>query len=109
MSKVTIGLKLSGDLMISVGDKNVLLNGSQKNLVQIENGHGITENVDKDFWEAWLQENKESKLVKGGYIFANEKTVEVKAEAKDKKDNKSGTEKLNPKEEKGIETVPKQK
>lgn len=106
MSKVTVGLKLSGDLIIEHDGKSVTLNGSQKNLIQVSNGHGITPDVDKAFWEAWRTANKDTKLVKGGFIFANESNEKVKAEAKEKAKNKSGTEKLKPNDS-GVETAPK--
>lgn len=94
MSKVTIGLKNASDLILEVGKTQVVVNGFAKNLIQVDHGHGITTGVDGAFWEAWLKENKDSALVKGGFIFALEAEKEVIAKAKDKKKNKSGTEAL---------------
>ncbi len=95
MPQITVGCKLPHGLHLDVGAKRVTLNGSNSSLVI--GGHGITENVDKDFFEQWLAQNKDSAAVKGGFIFANEKTNNVKAEASEKKDNKNGFEAINPK------------
>lgn len=104
MSKVTVGLKLSGDLELELNGKKQVVNGHAKNLIQGIDGHGLTE-VDKDFWDAWLAQNKETRLVKGGFIFAQETNEKAKAEAKEKRANKSGTERL--KQGDGVETAVK--
>lgn len=104
MSKVTVGLKLAGDLELELNGKKQVVNGHAKNLIQVVDGHGLTE-VDKDFWEAWHQANKETKLVKSGFIFAQATREKAKAEAKEKRANKSGTEKL--KQGEGVETAEK--
>lgn len=93
MTKVTVGLKLAGDLVLEVEGASVVVNGHAKNLIQVVDGHGLTQ-VDKAFWDKWLQANKETKLVKGGFIFAHENAEKTKKEASEKKDNKSGTERL---------------
>lgn len=112
MAKVTVGLKLAGNLVITLGSgkelQEVELNGFSKNQFLVSDAHGITEGVDKEFWDKWREANKETKLVKGGFIFAHESNASTKAEAKEKAKVKSGTEKLNPKEQAGIETAPKQ-
>lgn len=104
MSKVTVGLKLAGDLELEVSGKKQVINGHARNLIQVVGGHGLTE-IDKDFWEAWFQANKDTKLVKGGFIFAQETNEKAKAEAKEKRANKSGTERL--KQGDGVETAEK--
>lgn len=104
MTKVTVGLKLASDLVIETGGKLVTINGFSKNRIEITGGHGITQDVDKALWDKWLQQNKETKLVKGGYIFAHESNEKAKAEAKEKKDTKSGTEKLK-QNSAGVETA----
>lgn len=105
MAKVVVGLKLAGDLELEVNGKTQVINGHAKNLIQVADGHGITE-IDKDFWDAWLAQNKETKLVKGGFIFAQETAEKAKSEAKEKRTNKSGTERL--KQGEGVETAPKE-
>jgi len=89
---VTVGCKIPNGMILEVNKKQVLINGSNSSL--IIGGHGITEGVDKDFFEAWIAENKELSTVKGGFIFAHGKTEDAKAEAKDRKKNKTGLEPL---------------
>lgn len=91
---LTVGCKLPHGLQIRVGDTVVTLLGSNSSLVI--GGHGITENVDKQFFDAWMAANKDAAAVKNGLIFAHEKTGSVKAEASEKKDNKNGFEGLDP-------------
>lgn len=94
MSKVTIGCKLPNGIWLTVGEnKPVRINGWNNNLIQGAD-HGLTESVPADLWEAWLKEHADSKLVKGGFIFASKNEKETKAKAKDKKGNKSGHEQL---------------
>lgn len=59
-------------------------------------GYAITDGVDKDLWELWLSQNKNSDMVKAGLIFANEKSDSVSGKAKDGKDVRSGLERLDP-------------
>ena len=94
MSTVTIGCKLPNGIWLKVGEKKpVRINGWNNNVIQGAE-HGLTENVPADLWEAWLKEHAESKLVKGGFIFASKNERETKAKAKDNKANKSGHEQL---------------
>lgn len=97
MSTVTIGCKMANGILMSamVGGKKqeVRINGFNQNLIQGA-GHGITHDVPKALWDAWLEKFKNSKLVKGGFIFAHAQEKSVKAEATEKKANKSGTEQL---------------
>ena len=94
MSQITVGCKLPHGLEIRVGDKTQVLKGTNSALVI--GGHGITEGVDKDLFDAWLAANKEAAAVINGLIFAHGKTESVKAEASEKTDNKNGFEGLNP-------------
>jgi hypothetical protein len=104
MAKVTVGCKLPHGLQIRVGETAVVLAGTNSSLVI--GGHGITEGVDKDFFDAWMLANKDSAAVQGGFIFAHAKTDNVKAEAEEKADNRNGFEGLDPdKPAPGIEAV----
>lgn len=101
---VTVGCKLPHGLHLDIGETRVTLNGV--NSTGIIGGHGITENVDKEFFDKWMEMYKKSEMVKNGLIFANEKTASVKAEAIEKKDNPSGFEGINPaKPGNGVEPV----
>lgn len=91
---VTVGCKLPHGLYLDIGDKRVTLLGSNSSLVI--GGHGITENVDREFFDKWLSLHKDSAAVKGGFIFAHDKTNSVKSEAEEKKDNRNGFEGLDP-------------
>lgn len=91
---VTVGCKLPNGLIIEVADKKATLNGL--NSTNVINSHGITE-VDKGLWDAWLSANKELSFVKKGLVFAHEKEAATKAEAKEREDNKTGLEQLDPK------------
>lgn len=77
--------------------KLVTLNGSAKAIGKdvawdIKHAAGLTHGVDADFFAKWMEDNKESDIVKGGHIFANPKTSEVLAEAKDRIGEKTGLE-----------------
>jgi hypothetical protein len=77
----------------------VKLNGSAKRFGadvpwDIRSGAGLTHGVDADFFAKWMEDWKESDMVKGGFIFASAKTGDVVAEAKDKVKEKTGLEPL---------------
>jgi len=94
MSTVTIGCKLPNGIIMQVdGHKDVRINGWNNNAI-VGADHGLTENVPAALWEAWSKLHAESKLVKGGFIFAAKNEREAKAKAKDNKGNKSGHEQL---------------
>jgi len=92
MALVNVGCKLPNGIILSIGDKQVRLNGI--NSSEIIGGHGITEGVDKEFMDTWLAKNKELSFVKRGFIFCHEKVNDVKAEAKDRKNESTGLEPL---------------
>ena len=70
----------------------------------ITGGYALTFGIPKEFWERWVKDNAGSDVVKNNLIFANFKNDYVQGEAEDKKDLKSGLERLNPnKLPKGIE------
>jgi hypothetical protein len=94
MPKVSVGCKLPHGLEIRVGEQTAILLGTNASLVI--GGHGITEGVDADLFNAWMTANKDSAAVKNGLIFAHGKTESVKAEASEKKGNKNGFEGLDP-------------
>jgi kynureninase len=104
MPTVTVGCKLPNGLIIELGDKRAELNGA--NSSEIVGGHGLTENVDKEFFDAWMEKYKDLDFVKAGHLFAHEKEVNVKAQAKEKAKSKTGFEKLSPDDApKGVEAI----
>lgn len=103
---VTVGCKLPHGLIMELGEKKITINGL--NTSKIIGGHGITENVDKAFFDAWMEKNKELSFVKGGFLFAHTKPVNTEAEAKDRAKNETGLEPLDPaKAPKGIKITNK--
>lgn len=95
MSTVNIALKMPNGLVAEVQGKKITFNGWHDNLIKGAE-FGVTEDVPKEFWEAWKEENKNMPLVKNGYIFAQEKQKNLKAEIKDNAGRKAGTEQLDP-------------
>lgn len=93
---VTVGCKLPNGLILELGDKRVTVKGS--NSSNIIGGHGITENVDKEFFDAWMAKNAGLQFVKSELIFAHEKYANTVAQAKEQVDEKTGLEPLNPEE-----------
>ncbi|WP_432784686.1 hypothetical protein AAEX37_01961 [Oligella sp. MSHR50489EDL] len=94
MSKetVVVGCKLPNGIIMQVGEQSHVIKGFNHSAVI--GGHGITEDVPKDLWDAWLKENKDRDLCKNGFIFAHSKVTSTKAEATEKKATKSKTEPL---------------
>ncbi|NPT59097.1 hypothetical protein [Paraburkholderia elongata] len=73
---------------------------------QINCGYAITHGIPKAFWDEWLEQNRESAFVVNGMLFAHAETASTMAEAKEKEKEKSGLERLDPKNlPKGIETA----
>jgi hypothetical protein len=93
MSTVTIGCKLPNGIHMQVGETRVRINGWNNNEIA-GLSHGITREVPASLWEAWSKEHAESKLVKNGFIFAEESEKRAKDKAKDNKEQKSGFEQL---------------
>lgn len=91
---VTIGCKLPHGLHMDVGDQRVTINGL--NTTEIVGGHGLTFGVPKALWEQWKRDHKDAEFVKRGLVFAQGKTDSAIAEAKEKKDNRSGFEGIDP-------------
>lgn len=73
----------------------------------VDFGYALTPNVPKAFWDKWLQQNKDHMAVRNGMIFAHESVRSVEAEAREKANLRSGTERLDPKDlPKQIQAVP---
>jgi hypothetical protein len=72
---------------------------------QISSGYAITHDIPKDFWDEWLEQNKEADYVINGMIFAHVSSSSTIAEAREKEAEKSGLERLDPNRlPKGLET-----
>ena len=57
---------------------------------QMATGAALTFGVDKDFFEKWLSENRDTAMVQNNLIYAADKTETVKAKAKEFKAVDSG-------------------
>ena len=91
---VTVGCKLPNGIILELGNKSVAIKGSNSSV--LIGGHGITENVDKEFFEAWLAKNTGLQFVKAELIFAHEKPASTAAQAKERAKEKTGLEPLSP-------------
>jgi hypothetical protein len=70
----------------------------------IVGGYALTPNVDKAFWDRWLEANKDSDMVKNNLIFAHESMDAAQGDAEDKAAVRSNLERLDPKKlPKGLE------
>jgi hypothetical protein len=63
---------------------------------EIRHGFGLTYNVDKEFFEKWLHDNRLSAVVKNGLVFAHEKREDVRAHAEEMSREKTQFEPLDP-------------
>lgn len=114
MSTVTVACKIPNGLHLDVRDKptdpptRVTVIGSAQarrmesegNLVTdtalVAGGYGLTRDVDASFWDAWLANNKDSKIVKEGMIFATPKLETSRDTGKGMAEIKTGLEPLDP-------------
>lgn len=62
----------------------------------IREGFALTYGVDKDLWDLWKSQNADTDMVKNGLVFAHEKDANTLAEIREKKDTRSGLERLDP-------------
>lgn len=67
---------------------------------QIVGGAAMNPGIDKDFWDAWLEQNKLNPIVVNGFIFASEKIDHVLGQAKETAASQSGLEPIDPKNKK---------
>lgn len=56
----------------------------------------LTPGVPKDFWDAWVKQNKDLDMLEKGLIFAAGTSTYVADKAKERQDMKSGFEPLDP-------------
>lgn len=64
---------------------------------QIHDGYALTPGVPAALWNTWLEQNKDSDLVKNGIIFAHGATNDARSEATEKAKVKTGLERIDPK------------
>jgi hypothetical protein len=61
---------------------------------RIVGDYGVTEGVNKESWDNWLEANKDTPMVKNGLVFAAEKRDFGDGEANDRRDTLSGLERM---------------
>jgi hypothetical protein len=59
-------------------------------------GYALTNGIPRAFWERWLDENKNSDLIKGRNVYAEGTEASAADKAREYKDFKSGFQGLNP-------------
>jgi hypothetical protein len=62
--------------------------------VLVAGGYALTPNVSADFWDAWLEQNRDLDLVKRNLIYAASRQGDAGAFAKEHKSQQSGLEPL---------------
>lgn len=87
---VTVGCKLPHGLVLEVGSTSVTLNGA--NSSNIIGGYGLTEGVDKAFFDAWMEKNEHLPFVRNQLVFAQASADDAKASALEKAGEKTGFE-----------------
>jgi hypothetical protein len=65
-------------------------------------GAALNRGIDKDFWDAWVEQNKLNPLVMNGMIFAYEDEASVAAKARELVKELSGLDPINPKNDSRI-------
>jgi len=61
-----------------------------------DTGFALTFGVDREFFERWLEDNKDTDLVRKGFVFAAGSEQSARDSAKEKKSLKNGMEPLDP-------------
>lgn len=96
---VTVGCKLPHGLIISArttGGEVVSVTLKGANAARIIGGYGITENVPKDLWDAWLKKNHKHAAVLNGSVFIHDDLKGAESVAKERRDVSSGFEAIDP-------------
>ena len=78
------------------GNINELRKKGFHKVPDIEGGYALTMNVPKDFWDAWLEQNRMTQLVKNKMIFAYVDRDSARDAARDNEKRMSGLEPLDP-------------
>lgn len=61
---------------------------------QFTSGYALTFGIDKDLWDKWLEQNKNTDIVKNGLIFAHSDMASVEAEGREKEKVRSCFERI---------------
>lgn len=89
---VVIGCKIPNGITIRGAGKQFTLNGAnQSNVI---GGYGITEDVPAEVWEDYAKAHAKSPAIVNELIFAQKDTRSARDAAKERKDQKTGLEKI---------------
>ena len=89
---IVVGCKLPNGLVVEQGGYTVTLNGA--NSSNVIGGYGLTEGVDKDAFEKWLEVHKNQLYVKNELVFAQAKANSAQSKANENASVKTGLEGL---------------
>ena len=53
-------------------------------------GYALTRGIPAETWDAWLEQNQNTALVKNGVLFAYQNDADIRSAARDNKGNRSG-------------------
>lgn len=100
---------------VPTGDEVVLKGvahefGKSPNAPIAEGGFALTTGVNAEFFAKWMEQNKETEIVRQGLVFASGDAASVSDQAKDHAEVRSGLEPLDPENlpVKGVETADEQ-
>lgn len=101
INEVTMGGSKAVEQYFQTGQR-VTLNGTaslpgQGPRAAMRNGFAITRGVPKDFWDRWYAHNKTLPAVVNGLIVAEDSVSRVADAAKERKNEKTGQERIDPK------------
>jgi hypothetical protein len=89
---IVVGCKLPNGLVVEQDGYTVTLNGA--NSSNVVGGYGLTEGVDKDAFEKWMEVHKNQLYVKNELVFAQAKANSAQSKATENASVKSGLEGL---------------
>lgn len=97
---VSVGCKLPNGIHMDFAQpgkplQRFTLRGS--NSARVIGGYGITENVPKNYFDRWMEQNKHHPAVENSLIFAMPNTASLKAKALEHRELQHGFEPVNPK------------
>jgi len=91
---VTVACKLPNGLFMDVKGVITTINGFRTSTGTAIGGYGLTENINKDYFDAWMKEHADQPYVKKELIFALNKTSSAESKAAEYSETKSGLEGL---------------
>lgn len=87
---INVAEAIGGDVLI----RGVATEVGKLSRAPIVSGYALTKGVDKEFWEAWLKDNKNSAMVINQCIFAYDKTDDAADAAEERSGETTGLEPL---------------